>query len=209
MRAFGKRRSERNPKWCNSCFSFMSAHQGGAEVTCTLLFADIRGSTALAERMSPSEFSRLLDRFYNAATTAVFDNDGMVDKFVGDELVAMFFPLLSGERHASRAIDAARALLLATGHARPEGPWAPVGAGVHTGPVWVGTIGTAGHVELTAVGDSMNTTARLASIAEAGEILVTSAAAEAAVLDTHAPARAIDLKGKTETVEVISVRVPG
>lgn len=136
MRMIGKRRSDKSPRMCNSCFVFMADHHGGAEIECSFLFADIRGSTTLAEGMGASAFRQLLDRFYSTASSVVFEHDGSVDKFVGDELVAMFFPLLSGDQHAARAIEAALALLRATGHEEPGGPWAPLGAGVHTGPAW-------------------------------------------------------------------------
>ncbi len=207
MRAIGKRPSEQNPNWCNSCFEFMSRHHGGAEIECTMLFADVRGSTALAEGMSAAEFRRLMERFYGTAATVVFDNDGIVDKFVGDELVAMFFPLLSGARHAARAVDAARALLHATGHLDAGGPWVPVGAGVHTGIAWVGAIGTETHTELTALGDAVNTTARLASAAAAGEILVTADTAAAAGLDAERERSALELKGKQQVTEVVTLTV--
>ena len=68
----------------------------------------------------------------------MFDNDGGIDKFVGDEVVAFFFPLISGQRHAAAAVGAAAALFRATGHADGAGPWVPVGAGVATGLAWVG-----------------------------------------------------------------------
>ena len=172
-----------------------------------MLFADIRGSTALAEGMSTQEFHALLNRFYATASRVVFEHDGFVDKFVGDELVAFFLPLLSRERHVAGAVAAAVALLRATGHADPTGPWVPLGAGVHTGPAWFGTVGEGSHVELTALGDVINTTARLASAAEAGEILVSAAAATAAGLDPRLPRRALELKGKAEPTEVVSLRL--
>jgi adenylate cyclase len=171
MRALGKSRSERNPKWCNSCFGYIREHRGGAEITASMLFADIRGSTSIAEKMSAGAYKELLDRFYDVASQQVFDQDGLVDKFVGDELVAQFFPLMSGERHVARALAAAQALLRATGHADPNGPWVPVGAGIHVGEVWIGTVGTGERIELTMVGDPVNTTARLAAAARAGEIV--------------------------------------
>lgn len=207
MRMIGKRLSDKNPTMCSSCFDFIVTHHGGAEIECTLLFADIRGSTALAEGMSATAFRTLLDRFYSTATDVVFDHDGSVDKFVGDELVALFFPLLSGELHAGRAIDAARALLRATGHADPDGPWVPIGAGVHTGMAWVGAVGEGVHTELTAVGDTVNISARLAAAAAAGEILVTVDAARAGQLDVQLPQRSLDLKGKARPVEVVSLTV--
>ncbi|HEU4673287.1 MAG TPA: adenylate/guanylate cyclase domain-containing protein [Candidatus Limnocylindrales bacterium] len=207
MRAIGKRPSGKNPRVCNSCFEFMERHHGGAEIEATFLFADIRGSTAIAERIPPRDFSALLDRFYTVASQVVFAHDGSVDKFVGDELVAAFFPLMSGDRHGEKAIEAAVALLDATGHRTPKGPWVPVGAGVHTGMAWVGAVGDASHTELTAVGDTVNTTARLAAAAGAGEVLVSVSAAESAgIADPGLERRSLELKGKQVPTEVVVLR---
>jgi adenylate cyclase len=204
MRMIGKQRSERSPTICDTCNEFMAQHHGGAEIEGSFLFADIRGSTALAERIGTSAFRDLLHRFYSTASRVVFDHDGMVDKFVGDELVAIFVPLLTGERHAARAVDAARALLIATGH--PAAPWVPIGAGVHTDRAWVGAVGEGGHTEITALGDAVNTTARLASVAQAGEILVTTLAADAAGLPASLERRSLELKGKKRPTEVLVLR---
>ena len=207
MRMIGKRPSTTSPQMCASCFAFLARHHGGAEIELTMLFADIRGSTALAERISPGEFRKILDRFYAVASRIVFEHDGGIDKFVGDEVVAMFFPLLTGERHAAKAVEAAQALLVATGHADPDGPWVPVGAGVHTGRAWTGAIGDATSVELTSVGDAVNTAARLGSAAAAGEVLVSVDAASAAGLDPGLERCRLELKGKQEPTEVVSLRV--
>jgi adenylate cyclase len=207
MRLIGKRQSDKSPNICNGCYTFLADHHGGAEIECTMLFADIRGSTTLAEGMSTAEYHAVLDRFYSVASRVVFNHDGAVDKFVGDELVAFFYQLLTGERHAVAGVDAARELLVATGHGDPAGPWVPVGAGVHTGLVWMGAIGEGAHVELTAVGDAVNVTARLASAALAGEILVTHEAATAAGLDPGLERRSLVLKGKQATTDVVSLRV--
>ena len=207
MRLIGKRQSSMNPNFCNSCEKGIRKHHGGAEVEASLLFADIRGSTGLAEKMTPAEFGLVIDRFYSTASGSVFAHDGLVDKFVGDELVAMFPPMLSGDRHAERAVEAASDLLRATGHVDPGGPWVAVGAGVHTGRVWFGAMGEGGHVEVTTVGDVVNITARLASRAEAGEILVSGEAAEKAGLDASLPRRTLELKGREEPIEVVSLRV--
>lgn len=142
MRMIGKPPSRQSPRMCQSCFTFMARHRGGAEIEASFLFADVRGSTTLAETLPPTGFRDLMDRFYGTATKVVFDHDGGVDKFVGDEVVAWFFGLLSGERHAARAVEAGLALLHATGHADAGGPWIPVGAGVHTGLAWIGASGT-------------------------------------------------------------------
>ena len=205
MSLIGKRQAASSTSLCSSCFKFLSTHHGGAEIDCTMLFADIRGSTALAESMPPADFQRLLDRFYTVASRVVFDHDGIVDKFVGDELVAMFFPLLSGDQHAAAGVAAARDLLRATGHGEPGGPWVPLGAGVNTARTWFGAVGQGPYVTLTAVGDPVNTTARLASLAEAGEILVTTGAATAAGLDPTLARRRLELKGKQVVIEVVTL----
>ena len=207
MRLIGKRQSSANPNYCNSCEKVLIKHHGGAEIDASFLFADIRGSTALAEKMTPTEFRSVLDRFYTTASAVVFARDGMVDKYVGDELVALFPPLLSAERHAERAVETAQELLLATGHADPAGPWVPIGAGVHTGHAWFGAVGEGEHVELTVVGDPMNVTARLAASAEAGEILVSVQAAKKAGLDPSLARQTLELKGREEPIEVVSLRV--
>jgi adenylate cyclase len=203
MRAIGRRPSSANPHMCTACANALIKYHGGAEVSGTMLFADIRGSTALAERMSPVEFKALLERFYRVASRAVIAHDGTIDKFVGDELVAMFYKSLAGDRHPLAAVAAAQSILRATGHGDPGGPWAPVGAGVHTGKVWFGAVGDAPHVELTALGDVVNTAARLAAAAGAGEVLVSAAAANAIRLSGELERRSLDLKGKEHLVDVV------
>lgn len=207
-RVFGKFPSSKDPKMCNSCFTFIEKHHGGAEIDVSLVFADIRNSTAMAERLPSSEFHALLDRFYQAAAEVIYANDGGVDKFVGDEIVALFFPLMSGERHAARAIDAALGLLRATGHGQKGGPWVPIGVGVNSGPAWVGAVGDESHTEITALGDNVNITARLASAAGAGEVLVTVEAARVAGMDvTGLEHRSLELKGREQTADVVSLTV--
>ena len=207
MRVIGKRQSDSNPNWCTSCFDFMAKHHGGAEINGAMLFADIRGSTTLAEGMTAGEYGHLLNRYFAVATSTVFKHDGIVNKFVGDELVAFFVPLLTGERFVHRAIAAAQDLLRATGHEDPGGPWVPVGAGVHAGRAWFGIVGEGSHIELTAVGDTVNIAARLASYAGAGEVLVSADAAAASDLDPALPRQTLDLKGKSSGTEVVSVRI--
>ena len=185
----------------------MTKNHGGATVEGAMLFADIRGSTSLAERMSPAEFHALLDRFFATATRVIFKHDGYIEKFVGDEVVALFFPLLSGARFVAQAVAAAEDLLRATGHEDAAGPWVPVGAGVHAGPAWFGVVGEGRHVEFTAVGDTVNVAARLAAQAQAGEVLVTASAAAASELDPGLVRRTLELRGKDAALEVISIRV--
>lgn len=204
---FGKKPAESNPNLCSNCFTFVTNNHGGAEIEISLLFADIRGSTSLAETMPPGEYRALLDRFYNVSADAVFGSDGFLDKFVGDEVVATFAPLLTGELHARRAVDAAQALMKATGHGSAEGPWVPLGAGVHTGLTWMGAVGEGAAANMTALGDAVNVTARLAALAAAGEILITTDAALAAGVDTTTlPHKSLELKGRHQQTEVVSMQ---
>ncbi len=207
MRMIGKRPADHNPNWCSSCFGFITEHHGGAEIELSLLFADIRGSTGMAEGMSPSAYRAILDRFYDIAAQAIIDYDGFVDKFVGDEVVAAFAPLLAGERHAARAVEAAQALLRKTGHEAPEGPWVALGAGVHTGVAWMGAVGEGPHTALTVLGDAVNVAARLAALAQPGEILITADAAAAAGIGDGLERRVLDLRGKQQQTEVVALQI--
>lgn len=207
MRAIGKKQADNNPNMCATCFTFVSDHHGGAEISLSLLFADIRGSTSMAETIPAREYRALIDRFYNVAADAIFEHDGFLDKFVGDEVVATFAPLLAGEQHAARAVEAAQALMKATGNGEGETPWAPLGAGVHTGIAWMGAVGEGAAASVTALGDAVNVAARLAALAAPGEILVTTDAAMAAGIDPTLPRRLLDLKGKQQQTEVLSLRV--
>lgn len=202
LRPFGFGPSKLNRRLCRSCFRSVEKHPGGAEVEISLLFADVRGSTALAERMTPQEFSSLVARFYGTAAKVVDDRNGLVDKFVGDEVVALFIPGFAGEDHAAKAVDAARELMRATGNDGDD-PWVPIGAAVHTGTPYIGRVGEGDACDFTAIGDPVNTTARLASSASAGEILVSSAAADAAGLETAGlEMRTLELRGREENAEV-------
>lgn len=205
MRMIGKRPADHNPNWCSSCFDFITEHHGGAEIELTLLFADIRGSTGMAEGMSPGAYRAILDRFYDVAAQAIIDHDGFVDKFVGDEVVGIFIPAMTGS-HALQAIETGLDLLRATGH-DGGAPWVPIGIGVNTGTAYVGAVGTAEHVEFTALGDVVNVTARLASAAARGELLVTEAAAKSAGISIEGfEHRSLDLRGKSTGTEVVVLR---
>jgi adenylate cyclase len=201
LRFVGYGPSKLNRRLCRACFRGVEKLPGGAEIELSFLFADVRGSTALAERISAREFSGLISRFYGTAAKVVDGWDGLVDKFVGDEVVALFIPGFGGTDHAHRAIGAARGLLEETGNDGAE-PWVPLGVGIHTGHAYVGRVGEDDACDFTAVGDAVNTTARLASTAGAGEILVSAPAALASGLDTAGlEKRTLTLRGRDETVD--------
>jgi adenylate cyclase len=203
MRGIGLGPWPRNPKYCTGCFRSISKHRSGAEIECSLLFADVRESTPLAESLGPTEFRALMDRYFHAASEVLIEKDAIVDKFIGDAVYAIFVPALAGELHARRAIEAGRQLLSVTGNDGPE-PWLPLGAGVNTGVAYVGTVGEGDMVEITALGDPVNVASRLASAARAGEVLVSSASFVASGLDDAGlEHRSLALKGKTEPTDVV------
>jgi adenylate cyclase len=197
MHLAGRDQSRYNPRYCEPCAQF--EHPGGAEVVISMFFADLRGSSALAERMGALEFSRLINRFYNVATDVLVESDALVDRLVGDEVVGLFAQGMAGPEHPRRAVQAAQSLLQATGHRDPAGPWAPVGIGVHTGLAYVGVVGgeKGKPTDFTALGDNVNITARLASLAGPGEVLISEAAYTASGLDLgELESRQLELKGK-------------
>ncbi|HUS95011.1 MAG TPA: adenylate/guanylate cyclase domain-containing protein [Patescibacteria group bacterium] len=201
---YGKRPSNLNPQMCNECEKFAREYQGGAEVELSLLFADVRGSTALAETMSPTEFSRLINRFYKKATEVMVHSDALIDKIIGDQVAGMYVPGFVGPAHARKAIEAAQEILRVTGHGTLEGPWISLGAGVHTGIAFVGAMGSdQGTTDITVLGDTANTAARISTSAGVGEILISEAAYTNAGLQLDAlEHRKLELKGKIEPFPV-------
>jgi adenylate cyclase len=207
MSRMGHARWAKNPKYCAGCFRMLRENHGGAEIECSLLFADVRGSTRMAEQLSPREFNRLMGSFFDLASEILIDHDAFVDKFVGDEIIGIFVPAMATDAHALRAVDAAMALMQRTMRSTVLGRWIPIGAGVTTGTAYVGSVGQGPDAELTAMGDMVNTTARLASAAAAGEIFVTATVAAAAGLPAALPRRSLALKGKSEPTEIVVLAV--
>jgi adenylate cyclase len=202
--AFGVAPSKMNPQLCNLCEMAANTFRGGAEIELSMLFADIRGSTAIAEKMPAAEFSRLIDRFYRATTGVLFKMHALVEKLIGDEVTGFFVPGFAGEDHARVAVEAAKGILRATGHGDPDGPWVPVGVGVHTGRAFVGAVTAAGGAaDITVLGDTANTAARIASRAGIGEVLFSEVTRRAAGIERAGlEARQLELKGKQEPVDV-------
>jgi adenylate cyclase len=211
MRVLGKGPSPMTPRLCRQCHDEAAKRIGGCEVEVTLLFADVRGSTPLAERLSPAEFSRLINRFYAAATDSLVRSAAWVDRLVGDQAIGIYVPGFAGPDHTRLALTAAQDLLRATGHAAVEGPWLPIGVGIHRGTAFVGAFGSDnGVTDITVLGDVANVAARLSSLAAQGEILVSEPAFGA--LDEPAARweeRSLALKGKSEPVRVRVGRVSG
>jgi adenylate cyclase len=201
--------SAMNPHMCDVCERFAERFPGGVELEISILFADIRGSTPLAEKMGTREFSELIHRFYMAGTKPLYANYALIEKFVGDGLTAFFTPAFAGPNHAQTAIKAGMEILHATGHGKGKTPWIPVGVGINTGVAYVGSMKMeGGRTDISILGDVVNTTARLCSQAAPGEVLVGDDAMEMSGLpkDKH-ELRKLSLKGKQELLDAWAVSV--
>lgn len=199
-----KRRSQMNPLFCNHCEDAAKKTRAGTELEMSMLFADIRGSTPLAESMSPGEFKHLIDRFYTETTNVLTHSLAQIDKLAGDEVSGFYLPSYLGIDYAAKSVEAAQELLRVTGHADPDGPWVPVGVGINTGEAYFGVVGTSHELlEMTALGDEVNIAARLASQAAAGQIVLSESTVRKAGLDTAGlEKRTLELKGKSQPVDV-------
>jgi adenylate cyclase len=205
MHLLGFGRSKRYPQLCNPCFNQMLHGRGGAEVPITVLFADVRGSTGMAERSSASDFSAVLARFYGLVTQAVRDEGGIIDKFLGDGVMALFVPSFTERQHAARGLNAARRIL--------REAELPIGVGVNTGLAFTGFLGPSEEVSgFSAVGDAVNVAQRLGEAAAAGELLVAgdevgSSDGPTAEVDGSWERRELQLKGRDEPVHAWSLRL--
>jgi adenylate cyclase len=199
---FGHRPFARNPKWCLGCWNRIVERIGGTEIEFTMLFADVRNSTPLAERLSTAEFQRLMNRFYATGTDVLTDANAFVERFQGDQVVGYFFSGMTGGADAAAALRAARDLLRRLGYGSSAGAWIEAGVGINRDTAYFGTIGDEkGMIDVGAVGDAVNTAARLASNAGSGEILMSERAFTASGASSGTPRR-LELKGKSAPVDV-------
>ena len=172
------------------------------------LMADVRGSSAIAESVSPTSFTSTMNQFFTAANRVLIGSDAYIDKLVGDEIFGFYMPYLGTDK-SLLAVTAAKELLIATGHKDPNGPWIPVGVGVNTGVAFVGSVGTSeGRTEFTAMGDVVNLTARLSSMAGSGEVLIGERAwEEAAIAGETIERRRLTVRGRNEPIVVYVLKV--
>lgn len=192
-----------NRQLCHHCFHGIDKARGGAEVAVSLLFADVRGSTTLAETMSARDFRSILDRFYKLVFAAVDKNHGVIDHLAGDGVMALWTRRFGGAQHPRHAVTAGRQLLADLTNDRALQGRIPAGIGVHTGSAWVGVVGESGAHDFTVLGDPPNTVARLGTVASSGELIMSQAVAEAAGVDTSGlEERLLELRGKAEPFPV-------
>lgn len=185
---------------------------GGVNQTVTVLFADIRGFTALAEREKPEKIVALLNRYFSAMSDVIFEHGGTLDKYIGDGLMAIFGAPTASEEDALNAVKAAvrmqKRLAKLNEEFRAEGlAEISIGIGLHTGEALIGYIGSDKRSEYTAIGDTVNLAARLESNAEGGQILMSEATAEAS--RNLIPVRQrepLTVKNRVQPVNVLEVR---
>jgi adenylate cyclase len=211
FRVFGITRSKMNPNICTICeraFRRVKKHRH-VSATATILFADIRGYTRLSQRMDPVELSDIVSTFQDQCAQGIWEHDGIVNKQMGDGLMAIFNFPIKIERHAEAAVTAAldiqrrcKAALGAVAKRLDEAvaDSLGVGVGVHTGQVEIGEFSTI-RSDFTAIGGTVNLAARLEAQAAAGEILVSvESVALAPALAAGTPTRTLALKGMEHPV---------
>lgn len=174
----------------------------------TVLFADVRGFTSYAERHDPEQVTNSLNEYFEVVVDVIAAHEGVLDKYIGDGLMAVFGAPMTQPDHARRAVltaiemQAALHALNLRRSARGDEP-INIGIGVNTGPAISGNLGSIKRMEFTVIGDTVNLAARLESRAEKGQILIGAAtfAQTADVVDAE-PLGPIQVKGKSEAVEV-------
>lgn len=208
MSLIGKGQSSQQPQVCRSCIKHGDRHPGGTHVDIATVFADMRGSTPTAERMGDRAFTELINRFYRTSSKVLVDAGALLGRLAGDQAIGYFVPGMAGRDYARAALDSAVELLNATGHTKEDGPWIPLGVGVHVGNAYVGLLGEhGGPKEMTALGDDINVGARLADSAGVGEILASLQLVKRIGLDTAGlENRELQLKGKTAPFEVAVIK---
>ena len=187
--------SRKNPNLCSRCCDELPP--GGAEVDIAVLFADVRDSTGLGKRSSATDYAAVLNRFYAVATAVLLRHDGLIDKLIGDEAMALFIPGVAGPDYRRKAIAAATEIQHAVR------PWLDLGVGVNAGRAYVGNVGSE-VVDFTALGAPVNIAARLQAEAGVGEVVVAADVhPDAAAMLPGASRRTVALRGHAEPVDVL------
>ena len=188
-----------------------AAKVSGERKPVTALFADVVGSTAMAEQMDPEDWTQMMNEAFDRMSGAVFRYEGTIAQLQGDAMVAFFGAPIAHEDDPERAVMAALDMVEATKQfsaelKRTQGIDFRIRAGINTGPVVVGNVGSDLRYEYTALGDAMNTAARMQTAAQPGTVLVTE--------NTYRLARQsfdvedlgeLDVKGKAEPVHAYRV----
>jgi adenylate cyclase len=174
-----------------------------------ILFADLRGFTADSEQADPESVSKLLRRFYRCAEDVLFP-DALIDKLIGDQVMALYLPdvqrQVAPEQVPDLMLDHACGLLRAVGYGEEDGQFLEVGIGMDIGEAFVGNIGERALYDFTAVGDVVNTAARLQGQAAPGEIVLSKRVADGLTVPAGTPVH-LELKGKSEPQAAYRLRI--
>jgi adenylate cyclase len=198
VRPLGYRPSRKSPNLCATCVE--AAPPGGMTTEAGVLFADIRGFTRLSEERDPEEVSVLLRRFYASAESVLFP-EAVIDKLIGDEVMALYLPMYGRfEEAAPVMLEHARGLLGAVGYGEGRVPFAEVGIGLDYGEAFVGNVGQSSLNDFTAIGDVVNVAARLQGEAKGGEIVASARLVERLEGSPPGERTELELKGKAEPV---------
>jgi adenylate cyclase len=182
---------------------------GGHHAEITVLFADIRGFTSFSEKVSPEQLVTVLNEYLAAAADEVLKEEGTIDKFLGDAIMAWFNAPIEQPDHTLRAIRAAWGIrrALTALHARlPASSHLSFGVGIHLGEAVLGLVGTERRLDFTAIGDSVNTAKRIQENSNPGQILISQSVLD--VVKDHvlfAPVEPIQAKGKRDPIQVYEV----
>ena len=212
LRMFGIRPSRMNPNICTICEMMFTKVMRATKISVdvTVLFADLRGYTTLTQTLPPDRIHALLDVFYDECATAIWAYDGLLNKTIGDAIMAIFNFPIRRQDHAARAVEAAREIQrrchaqrrFLTGSPDCDEDALGIGIGIDSGTVSFGEFGRT-HRDLTAIGTVVNTAARAQSAAQAGQVLVTRAVRDrSGSALVAAEGRLYPLKGIAEPVEL-------
>jgi len=186
---------------------------GGKMCDIAVLFVDVRGFTSMSERLEPEKVVYILNRYLSMASGCVEEYQGTLDKFVGDAMMAFWGAPLAQEDIVYRAVRAAQAIVEGAERISRElkdeiGEELAVGVGVHFGPAVVGNMGAERHMDYTAIGDTVNTAARLEANAPGGEVYISRAVADALAgrIEAESLGNSIKLKGKQDGFEILRLK---
>ncbi|HSO99466.1 MAG TPA: adenylate/guanylate cyclase domain-containing protein [Solirubrobacteraceae bacterium] len=199
MRRFGFGPSRKNPRLCSQCFE--KAPDGGVNLDVGVLFADVRGFTSMAEGSDPQALVPLLNAFYDAAVEVLCQH-AIIDKLVGDQVMAVYLPQVLGEGAVEHMVADALALVASA----PD--QLSLGVGLDYGTAFVGNVGSGEVKDFTAIGDVVNTAARLQSAAASGEVILSGRVMSINPTGLrHADPRSLVLKGKSQPEHAFALTV--
>jgi len=186
----------------------LQLEKGGALSEITLLFSDIRGFTSMSESRAPQDIVRMLNEYFELMVDVIFKYEGTLDKFVGDEIIALFGAPVAMPQAELKAVQCALEMLKVLSEFNrtraSEGlNEIKIGIGINTGTVVTGAIGSSRALQYTAIGDAVNTTSRLCSVAQPGQIILSDATFRKVQAEVAAiPLAPVRVKGKTEELKV-------